>query len=447
MLEPKNKTADYKLIIDDDNVTSAIKGRLMSLTLTDNRGLEADQLDIELDDSDGKLALPAKGVEIKLWLGWQGSPLTYKGSYNVDEVSHSGAPDVLTITARSADLADSGLNTQRERAWHAVNVSHIITTIADEVDLTPVISKDLASQVVDHIDQTNESNISFLTRLAEQFDALAAVKDSKLIFKSRASGLSASGKTLDPLTITRDKGDNHHFSVADRSNYEGVKTFYNDIHSAIKGEIIWTQADEEKELNKPAKVANAPINRTGTYKTLSRTYKTRRSANTAARKEWKRISKSANLSKGIIGIKANYNDRNLDAKGTVTYGQAEADKRKSNAQKQAARDQAKNNPEPSIGIEPVGSNIKVLRHVYSSKENATRGARNEWRKIKRGMAEFYITLAYGNAQAFPDMPATVSGFKPQIDNTDWLTTRATHALNDNGFTTKLDFEIKATQIG
>ncbi len=439
------KSPDYKIIIDDIEITTTIKAWLMSLTLTDNRGLEADQLNIELDDSNGSLAIPARGAEVKVWMGWKGKQLTYKGLFTVDEITHSGAPDILTITARSADLSNSGLNTQRERAWHEKTINHIISTIADEVDLTPTISADLLSKLVDHIDQTNESNISFLTRLAEQFDAISTVKDGRLLFMSRASGLSASGKTLPTVTINRSSGDNHHFSVADRQNYSGVKATYNDIHSAIKGEVLWTVTDDEKERNKPAKVAYEPINATGQYKTLSTTYKTRARANTAARKEWRRIKKSANLSKGIIGVKANYNDKNLQVNGTVTYGQAEEDKRKSNAQKLAERDNAKNAP-PSIGIEAVGENVKVLRHVYSSKENATRAARNEWRKIKRGVAEFGINLAEGDAELFPDLPAIVSGWKPQIDNTDWLIIRATHAINQSGFTTRLDFEIKATEI-
>lgn len=47
----------------------------MSLTLTDNRGFEADQLDLELDDADGKIVLPRRGAVITLALGWKGQPL------------------------------------------------------------------------------------------------------------------------------------------------------------------------------------------------------------------------------------------------------------------------------------------------------------------------------------------------------------------------------------
>lgn len=62
------------------------------------------------------------------------------------------------------------------------------------------------------------------------------------------------------------------------------------------------------------------------------------------------------------------------------------------------------------------------------------------------MASFSITLAIGRPELFPDLPATVSGFKPAIDNTDWILTRVTHTLSDNGLGTALELEIKATEI-
>ncbi|MBO1564108.1 phage late control D family protein, partial [Yersinia pseudotuberculosis] len=49
---------DYSISVDGIDKTGGIKKRLMSLTLTDNRGFEADQLDIEFDDADGKVELP-----------------------------------------------------------------------------------------------------------------------------------------------------------------------------------------------------------------------------------------------------------------------------------------------------------------------------------------------------------------------------------------------------
>ena len=40
----------------------SLNGRMMGLTLTDNRGFEADTLEITIDDTDGKIELPPRGL-------------------------------------------------------------------------------------------------------------------------------------------------------------------------------------------------------------------------------------------------------------------------------------------------------------------------------------------------------------------------------------------------
>ena len=62
------------------------------------------------------------------------------------------------------------------------------------------------------------------------------------------------------------------------------------------------------------------------------------------------------------------------------------------------------------------------------------------------MATFTITLAEGIPELFPETPAIVSGFKPQIDSTDWLITRVVNTIGDAGYTQQIEFEIKATEI-
>ncbi|HBV6312904.1 TPA: phage late control D family protein, partial [Klebsiella pneumoniae] len=149
--------------------------RIISLELTDNRGFEADELTIAIDDSDGLIELPPRGAELSVSLGWQGEPLVYKGVYTVDEVAHSGPPDRLEITARSADFRDE-FNVKREVSWHDVTVERIVSAIARRYKLTPVISEQLMSAEIDHADQTQESDMSFLTRMADLLGAIATVK-------------------------------------------------------------------------------------------------------------------------------------------------------------------------------------------------------------------------------------------------------------------------------
>ncbi|MGU0015588.1 hypothetical protein ACVXG9_04720 [Escherichia coli] len=59
LLNKGNKTPAFSISIEGKDITTVLDNRLMSLTLTDNRGFEADQLDLELDDANGKIVLRA----------------------------------------------------------------------------------------------------------------------------------------------------------------------------------------------------------------------------------------------------------------------------------------------------------------------------------------------------------------------------------------------------
>ena len=438
---PDHPKPVVEIAVDGISLNSLLRQRLINLTHIDNRGFEADTVEIALDDSDNALDLPAKGAELNIAFGWAAGIVVDKGKFTVTGISHNGAPDVLTIRASAADLR-TGLTTQRERSWHATTVGAIVRTLADENGLTPVIPDSLAGIAIDHIDQTNESAVNLLTRLAGQHDAVATVKNGRLLFIHAAGGKSASGKDLPAVIIRRQSGDRHQFTIEDRDTYSGVKALYHDTNLAVKGEVIWGDTEDSAERNvKTAPAAAAP---TGQYKQLPGNFTSRDKALRAARKAWKATRANKTQRAAYIGVKANYNDRNLEAAGTVHYGQADDDKKKKSAQRLAARDI--DSVSTNNAFTRSADNVKTLRHVYSSKANATRAARTEWRRLQRGMATFSITLAQGQPELFPEVPAIVTGWKPQIDNTDWLVIRVTNNINDGGYTQTVEFEIKATEI-
>ncbi|MJH75845.1 late control protein D, partial [Salmonella enterica subsp. enterica] len=208
LLNLNSKSPAFSITIEGKDVTTVMDARLISLTLTDNWGFEADQLDLELDDADGLIALPRRGAVIQLALGWKGQPLFPKGAFTVDEIEHSGAPDRLTIRARSADFRET-LNTRREKSWHQTTVGKVVKEIAARHNLKVALGKDLTDKALDHMDQTNESDASFLMKLARQYGAIASVKDGNLLFIRQGQGRTASGKPLPVITITRKVGDGH----------------------------------------------------------------------------------------------------------------------------------------------------------------------------------------------------------------------------------------------
>lgn len=439
-----------QIAVDGNSLDTFLRHRLINLTHTDNRGFEADTVDLDLDDSDGALDLPPRGAVLELAFGWEASGLVAKGKFTVAEVGHDGTPDVLRIRATSADLG-AGLTTQRERSFDGATLGGIVQTIADENGLKSACATSLSPLQIDHIDQTNESSANFLTRLGTLFDAIATVKDGRLLFIPAGGGITASGQPIPTVVITRKSGDHHNFLITDRQTYQSVRARYNDLDHAVLGEIIWGDNENDAERAAPPKPIPAPA--IGQYKLLPTTYPTRKKAERAAQAAWKNLKANKAARAAYVGIKAKYNDRNLSASGEILFGKADEERKSTQAKNLAQLDKAKvaAAEQPVAGtynaFERSADNIKTLRHVYSSRANAQRAARAEWRRLQRGMATFNITLAEGIPELFPETPAIVSGWKPQIDSTNWLITKVTNTISaDGGYGQRLDFEIKATEI-
>lgn len=284
----------FRLTLEGADITQKIEKRLMSLTLTDNRGFEADQLDIELDDADGQLMMPRRGVVLTLALGWQGQPLIPKGSYTVDEIEHSGSPDRLTLRARSADFRAT-LNTRREKSWHNTTVGEIAREIAARNKLKLALGKDVEKMAIDHLDQTNESDASFLMRLGRQCGAIACVKNGSLLFIRQGQGKTASGKALPVITLQRNEGDSHRFTLADRDAYTGVIASWLNTREPAKKDTSHVRRKRKRKVTKKkepeAKQGDYLIGTDENVLVLSRTYANRANAERAAKMQWERLQR------------------------------------------------------------------------------------------------------------------------------------------------------------
>lgn len=377
---------------DKKDISQLISTRLMSLTLTDSRGFEADQLDIQLNDADGMLSLPPRGAILSLGLGWKNEPLTYKGEYTVDEVEHSGAPDSLTIRARSADLR-SALTNQQERSFHRTTLGAIVKQIAEENQLKPQISSEMASINIAHIDQANESSINLLQRLAKEYDAIATVKNGSLLFMPAGRGKTVNGKEIPVLIITRQQGDSHRFSIAEGDNYEGVKAYWHNTTTGKRGEVIWDKHSKMQKTVKP------------TMKKVTRV-------------------KKDGKGKSIKG---------KDGKSVKVTTYVKGKGRKVN---QVSGTQIQSNSEK----------IKTLRHTYATEQSAMNAVKRHFDKLQRGVATFSLNLAVGDAELIPEMPIQLQGFKTEIDSSDWIISQVTHNVSpDSGFTTQIECELKVEE--
>lgn len=244
-----NSQAIYKLMVDGKDVNTAAIQRFMGMTITDNRGFESDSVEIRLSDHDGLLEIPLKGAIIQVWIGWSTTGLVYKGQYVVKELEHSGAPDVLTIRATSADLK-SGLKQKKERSFENVTLSDILQALAFEHELDLRVHDTLAQHKIVHLVQ-NESDANLLTRLADEHDAIAAIKNGTLMFMPKGAAQTVSGQDLPTFLLTREQGDQHRYSDCDEGEeITAVRAWYYDATQGKKLEVVYGDASNQniKEL-------------------------------------------------------------------------------------------------------------------------------------------------------------------------------------------------------
>lgn len=298
---------DYMVKLAGSDITADISRRLISLSLTDNRGFEADQLDIELDDADGLMQMPPRGAMLSVFLGWKGQALFHKGEFTVDEVEHRGAPDKLTLRARSADYRGS-LNSRRDNSYHDTTLEAIVSAIAARNSLQPAVAESLKGVKVSHIDQTQETDAAFITRLAELNGGVVAIKAGKLILIKPGSALTASGKPIPQITLTRSDGDGHTFNIADRDAYTGVSATWLHTKEPKPKRVKVQRKRKEKHLRAlqhpaakktTAKAQKAPEAKEGEYLAgsdenvfaLTTVYATQKAAMRAAQAKWDKLQR------------------------------------------------------------------------------------------------------------------------------------------------------------
>ena len=390
--------ARYRVLVDGKDISALIAPRLISLDLTDNRGLEADQLSLVLSDHDGLLAIPPRGAKIRLWLGWSPTGLIDKGSYIVDETEHSGAPDVLSIRARSADLR-MGLKTKRDQSYSATTLGAVLRVLAARQGLIPLIAPDLEAQPILQLDQTGESDANLLTRLGEDYDAVATVKAGRLLFLPAGGGKAVSGADLGHVTLTRQDGDQHSYLQADRESYDAVRAFYYDVNSAKKQEAIAGGGDNVKDLR--------------------HIYGDQLSALRAARAEWNRLQRGTatltyqlalgrpelmpELTYTLQGVKADIDaiiwyGGNVQHSLTADGGYTTRLELEAKLPEDLVADLAEEIKGDYTGIiayyrdpktgkehtlaEGDQSKPRRLRHLYATKATAKRAVEREWKKLE-----------------------------------------------------------------
>jgi len=214
------------------DLTGKVNPRLATLSLSERREAEADELDIRLQNADGLLAIPEPGAVLTLAMGWASGDdvatgLVDKGRFTVDEVGQEGPPDIVVFKGRSADMTGL-LRQRRTKSWKNISLGSILGQIADRHGRFARVESGLANQHVDAIEQEGKSDMAFVRDLGRRYDAIATWKDGKLIFLPIGMSATAGGTPLDSISLTKREGWRWSFRQASREDYDGASAQWQD---------------------------------------------------------------------------------------------------------------------------------------------------------------------------------------------------------------------------
>lgn len=230
------RKAVWRITADGRDVASDVNPHLLSLDVRDEAGVESDSCTIILSDLKAEFALPAKGTVLEVALGWAPVPVEM-GRFVIDELSISGPPDTIRITASAAGFLAS-LKQKKSRDWHETSLMEIVETVAGEHNLTPSVSSEFAGFTIDHLDQVEESDLHLLTRLAEQHGAICKPKERVLFFVPRASGEDPSGFTLASASIQENELTRWELTTPGRAVYSSVSARWRDAEASLTNTVV-----------------------------------------------------------------------------------------------------------------------------------------------------------------------------------------------------------------
>lgn len=187
------------------DITGALADRLLSIECHDEAEDKSDRVTIELDDrarwSDGAVAaMPLIGSTLTVTMGFREGESATFGPYLIDDLDVSSPPRVLRVTGRAAAMPKS-FRTPKTKSYHQKTVGAIMKEIAGRNGYEAKIDPALSGIVIRHIDQRNESDMSFATRLAGMHDGVARPVAGRLAVAKRGTGKAVTGAELPGVVL------------------------------------------------------------------------------------------------------------------------------------------------------------------------------------------------------------------------------------------------------
>ena len=180
-----------------------INANLYSFSRNDSSGVKSDSLTLVVNtgDQDG---VPKKDAELRWFEGFKGEEVD-KGVFIITGVTPQLFPPQVTIRATAAPfkLDDStGVKQNRSRTFSDTTLGDIFREVVLAHGFSPRVEPSLDGISVPFFEQTDETDPSFLRRLARKYDAVAKPADKYYVLARRGNVNTITGKSIPVRTLS-----------------------------------------------------------------------------------------------------------------------------------------------------------------------------------------------------------------------------------------------------
>ncbi|WP_157019612.1 phage late control D family protein [Mesorhizobium xinjiangense] len=207
--------------VEGRSVADAFYSRLVSATIHDQPGQDADTCELEFDDAATAIAVPAMGAKIAVRFGFRNAGAWKMGVFVFERADYrfGSQGEFLVLSCRSADMR-SDLKEPLSEHFDDTTIGAVVHELAARHGYEAKVSPELSSIALGYVARTEQSTADFLTRLADRSAAQFSVKGGKFLFLKRG--------VLPAVTIDKRDCESGDFSIEPRPRYAKVEAGWYD---------------------------------------------------------------------------------------------------------------------------------------------------------------------------------------------------------------------------
>ena len=238
------------------NISKDITKDLVSFTYTDNESSKLDDIDITLQNRDGKWSrewFPTLTDRITAKILYESDGrVSYLdcGTFELDTIedSNSSSGSIISFKATSVPQNNTVRRTQKNRAWEGARLSEIATDVCDtgQLRLTYATSID---PLFERTEQNNKSDLSFLQSLCEDIALSIKVTKDQIVIFNRDD--TENKDIVGTLVFGSDEVKSSSFRTQCSDTYSESTIEYTDPKTGKKTKV--TEKDETKKSGKVLK--------------------------------------------------------------------------------------------------------------------------------------------------------------------------------------------------